>query len=199
MQFVDVVGARRMVRSFSTRSVDPEIVDRIVALAARAPAAGNTQALDVVVLEGEQTNRYWSTTLSDERRAAFPWPGLLRAPVLLIPLVQPAEYVRRYSEPDKASTGLGEGEEQWPIPYWYVDGAFAAMVMLLATVDAGLGACFFGQFEHEEALRHEFGWPTDRRALGTIALGWPDEEQRLSKSAQRKRKPIEQLLHRGGW
>lgn len=199
MQFVDVVGSRRMVRSFSTRKVEPELVDRIVALAAKAPSAGNTQALDVVVLEGEQTERYWSTTLTAERRANFPWPGLLRAPVLLLPLVQPEEYVRRYSEPDKAATGLGEGQQQWPIPYWYVDGAFAAMVMLLATVDAGLGACFFGQFEHEAALRTEFGWPEDRRALGTIALGWPDEEQRLSQSAKRQRKALDQLIHRGGW
>ncbi len=92
------------------------------------------------MLEGEETARYWDVTLPEAARAAFPWPGLLLAPVLLVPVGSPQAYVRRYAEPDKARTGLGAGVDAWSVPYWYVDTAFSAMVTLLAAVDEGLGA-----------------------------------------------------------
>ena len=90
MQFADVVANRRMVRAFETSPVPSDVLDRILDLARRVPAAGNTQGLDLVVLEGEQTQRYWDASLPTERRAAFPWPRLLDAPVLIIPVSWPA-------------------------------------------------------------------------------------------------------------
>ena len=172
MDLADVVRSRRMVRAFMPRPVPADVLDRVLDLARRVPAAGNTQGLDLVVLEGqEQTARYWDAALPAGRRPAFPWPRLLDAPVLLVPVGDPDAYVERYAEPDKARTGLGEGRDAWPVPYWYVDTAFAAMIALLAAVDEGLGALFFGQFEHEAAIAAALGIPPGRRAVGTIALG----------------------------
>jgi len=199
MLFADVVHARRMVRAFTSEPVPGEVLDRILDLAVRVPAAGNTQGLDLIVLEGEQTSRYWDASLSPERRARFPWPRLLDAPVLIIPVSSPSAYVERYGETDKAHTGLGESETQWSVPYWYVDSAFSAMVTLLAAVDEGLGAVFFGQFEHEDAIKLALGIPADRRPVGTIALGYGADDQRRSLSAQRGRRPVEEILHRGHW
>ena len=199
MQFADVVTSRHMVRSFSSRPIPPEVLMQVLDLACRVPAAGNTQGLDLVVLEGEETQLYWNTSLPEEKRATFPWPGLLNAPVLIIPVGSPSAYVERYSEPDKARTGLGTSEDAWVVPYWYVDTAFAAMIALLAAVDAGLGALFFGQFEHEPALKHALGIPEDRRPVGTIALGYAADEQRASLSSQRPRRSLNEVVHRGGW
>ncbi len=199
MQFADVVTKRRMVRAFESRSVPSDVLDRVLDLARRVPAAGNTQGLDLVVLEGVQTQRYWDATLTAERRASFPWPRLLDAPVLLIPVSWPSAYVERYSEADKARTGLGDGESSWDVPYWYVDTAFAAMVAMLAAVDEGLGALFFGQFEHEAAVKLALGIPEDRRPVGTIALGYAADEQRPSASSKRPRRPFDEVVHRGGW
>ena len=199
MQFADVVTSRRMVRSFAPRPVPSDVVDRVLDLARRVPAAGNTQGLDLVVLEGAETARYWDASLSVDARATFPWPGLLDAPVLIIPVGAPDAYVARYAEDDKARTGLGAGVDAWSVPYWYVDTAFAAMVALLAAVDEGLGALFFGQFEHEDAIARALGIPADRRAVGTIALGYPTDEQRPSRSSQRSRRPFDEVVHRGGW
>lgn len=199
MQFADVVTSRHMVRSFSSRPIPPEVLTQVLDLACRVPAAGNTQGLDLVVLEGEETQLYWNTSLPEEKRATFPWPGLLNAPVLIIPVGSPSAYVERYSEPDKARTGLGTSEDAWVVPYWYVDTAFAAMIALLAAVDAGLGALFFGQFEHEPALKHALGIPEDLRPVGTIALGYAADEQRASLSSQRPRRSLNEIVHRGGW
>jgi nitroreductase len=196
----DVVRARHMVRNFDPRPVPAEVLDGVLDLAVRVPRAGNTQGLDIVVLEGPQTARYWDVSLPSPRRAGFPWPGLLRAPVLLVPVGHPGAYVERYAEPDKAATGLGAGEGAWPVPYWYVDTAFAAMVALLAAVDAGLGACFFGQFEHEPALKRALGIPDDRTPVGTIAVGYAAADgDRRSFSATRARRSLASVVHRGGW
>jgi nitroreductase len=200
MDFADVVRSRRMVRAFEPRPVPDVVLDRVLDLARRVPAAGNTQGLDLVVLEGrEQTARYWDATLPPPRRQAFPWPKLLDAPVLIVPVADPAAYVERYAEPDKAGTGLGEGTGAWSVPYWYVDTAFAAMVALLAAVDQGLGALFFGQFEHEDAVTAALGIPPDRRPVGTIALGYAAADDRPSRSAQRPRRPLDEIVHRGRW
>jgi nitroreductase len=201
MEFADVVRSRRMVRAFERRPVPAGVLHRVLDLARRVPAAGNTQGLDLVVLEGpRQTARYWDATLPPERRPAFAWPGLLDAPVLIVPVGDPAAYVQRYSEPDKAPTGLGSGAEAWTVPYWYVDTAFAAMVALLAAVDEGLGALFFGQFEHEATVKAALGIPEGRRPVGTIALGYarPDAD-RPSLSSRRPRRPLDEVVHRGGW
>jgi nitroreductase len=155
----------------------------------------------MVVLEGpEQTARYWDVTLPEERRARFPWPGLLEAPVLVIPVASPEAYVTRYREPDKTASGLGQGADAWSVPYWFVDAAFLAMLIQLAAVDEGLGTLFFGIFEHEAALMAELGVPAALKPIGTIALGTPDAGgDRPSQSAARERRTLDQIVHRGGW
>lgn len=176
-----------------------DVLDRVLDLARRVPAAGNTQGLDLVVLEGAETARYWDASLPVAARDAFPWPGLLDAPVLIVPVGDPDAYVDRYAEADKVRTGLGDGTDAWPVPYWYVDTAFSAMVALLAAVDEGLGALFFGQFEHEGAIMRALGIPAGRRPVGTIALGYPTLRQRPSASSARPRRTFDEVVHRGGW
>jgi nitroreductase len=189
-----------MCRDFTDDALTDADLDAVLSASLRAPSAGNTAALDLVVLTGSDVERYWSVTLTAERRAAFPWPGLLVAPVLVLPYVDPARYVERYAEPDKARSGLGVGETAWDVPYWWVDGGAAVMAMLLCASARGLGSLFFGQFSHEPALRTEFGVPAGRRALGTVALGHPaGAGGRRSRSVERGRPAVEQVRHDGGW
>jgi nitroreductase len=195
----DAIRRRRMQRNFDARPVPSGVVDALLDQARRAPSAGNAQGGAFVVLEGaDQTVRYWDVTLPAERRPGFRWPGLLAAPVLVIVLTSPAAYVDRYAEPDKAASGLGVDEAAWPVPYWHVDAGMAVQTLLLGAVDAGLGACFFGLFDHEAAVLEALGVPSGWRAVGTVALGHalPDEPGR---SARRPRPPLDQVVHRGGW
>ncbi len=170
----------------------------MLAAASRAPSAGNTWALDLVVIRDPA--RYWDVTLpAGPRRAGFRWQGLLAAPVLVVPVVDPDAYPRRYAEADKAATGLGAGTEAWQVPYWWVDGGAAVMAMLLTATAEGLGSLLFGQFGHEAALRVALGIPDGRRALGTIALGWPDDSDPRSRSTARGRPSSSSYVHDGGW
>ena len=156
-----------MTRAFDpSRPVAAELLDDLVDLAGRAPSAGKAQGWHLVVLEGEDTARFWDVTLPAARRAGFGWPGLLDAPVIALPLADPEAYVRRYAEPDKEATGLGRSAETWPVPYWTVDTAFAVMTLLLAAEDRGLGSLFFGVFQGEAELRAALGVALPARAAG---------------------------------
>ncbi|MCU1488348.1 MAG: putative oxidoreductase [Actinomycetia bacterium] len=182
-----------MVRNFTDQPVPEDGLARVLEAGVRGPSAGHAQGLDLVVLTGIDVARYWAVTLADP--SGFRWQGLLRAPVLVVPVVDPSAYAERYAEPDKAATGLGS-VEAWPVPYWWVDGGAGVENLLLAAVAEGLGACFFGQFEHEAAVKDAFGIPADRRCLGTIALGHPAPDE-PGRSSTRPRRT--DAIHRGGW
>jgi nitroreductase len=115
------IRRRRMCRRFQDRTVPPEVVDRLIDRARRAPSAGDTQGWAFVVLEGpEQTQRFWSTDSDPAWLAEPDHPGLLLAPVLVIPFCSHQAYLARYSQPDKTATGLAV-EDRWPAPYWLID------------------------------------------------------------------------------
>ena len=113
-----LVQRRRMVRSFAERPVSAQVLDRLLDAARRGPSAGHAQGTDRLVLQDEQVRtRFWSLALPEERRSGFAFPGLLRAPVLVVPLADEATYRARYAEPDKARSGLAAlgADEPWPV------------------------------------------------------------------------------------
>ncbi|MGQ0616353.1 MAG: nitroreductase family protein [Acidimicrobiia bacterium] len=201
MEFREVVRRRRMIRAYRPDAVPTDVLDRVLDAGRRAPSAGNSQGWDFVVLEGpEETSRYWDITFPADRRADFGHPGLFAAPVLVVALANPRAYVERYRRPDKAGTGLGTGTDRWPVPYWTVDTSFAAMAMLLAAVDEGLGALFFGIFAGADRLLAHLGVPPGHEPIGTIALGWPDPAAEApGRSGGRPRRDLDDVVHRRRW
>jgi nitroreductase len=190
-----------MTRSFHERPIEPDVLERVLDAARRAPSAGNSQGWELLVLsEPADRARYWDLTLPEERRAAFPWPGLLRAPVLVLPLADEAAYKARYAEPDKEASGLGAGGgAEWPVPYWLTDTAFGVMLLLLAAEDDGLGALFFGLFQAQAEVLAAFGVPGGLTPVGVVALGHPDGQDHPSGSAQRGRRTVADITHHGHW
>jgi nitroreductase len=130
------------------------------------------------------------------KRETFRWKHLLQAPLLLIPLADPTAYVERYAEPDKARTGLGEGVDAWPAPYWTIDTSMAVMTLLHAAQDEGLGALFFGVFQRETEVRAEFAIPEGMQVIGAIAIGHPLDEE-AGRSVGRARRSPDEIIHRG--
>lgn len=201
-EFADVVMSRRMTRAYRPDPLPDGTLERIVALANRAPSAGKTQGWHLVALEGPDTARFWDITLPPMRRGTFKWQGLIDAPVILLPFADPKAYVDRYAEPDKAATGLGAGPDAWPAPYWTIDASMAVMTLLLAAEDEGLGALFFGVFKGERELRRTLGVPPSLQLLGAVALGLPattDRAASAGRSASRPARGPDQIIHRGGW
>lgn len=195
-----VIRARRMIRTFEAARIDSADIDSMLDTARRAPAAGNTAAIDFLVLDTPTTvGRYWSATMSDEVRRTFRWRGLLSASALIVIVTRPTAYVARYSEPDKAHPRLGDRLDAWPQPFWWIDAGMVAQNVLLVATDRGLGASLFGLFHHEEAVKTEFGVPADRRLVCTIAIGVPSDRDEPGRSAGRQRPSLETVIHRSDW
>ncbi|HXQ75632.1 MAG TPA: nitroreductase family protein [Acidimicrobiales bacterium] len=208
MEFTDAVRRRKMVRSFSGRPVARPVLEGLLDLALRGPSAGNTGGWDVVVLQGpSETAVFWEATTTPPWRATSRrWPGLEQAPVAVVLFAHPDAYAERYAEPDKESSGLGAGvggpagrAEPWPVPYWFVDSGFPVLLLLLAAVDAHLGACFLGNFRGETALATALGVPGDRRYVGTVLLGEPGGDDPPSASLARGRRSAEEAVHWRQW
>jgi nitroreductase len=194
----DAIRRRRMVRSFEDRPVPPGVVDAVLAHAVRAPSAGFSQGWAFVVLEGsEQTGVFWRAVTTPDWRASTRREGLLRAPVVVLPLAHPQAYLDRYAAPDKEGSGLDQADA-WPVPYWLIDTGFATMLMLLSAADAGLGAVFVGIFRGEAELLAALGVPEGYRPIGAVALGYPAPDI-PSPSVARGRRPMPDVVHRGRW
>jgi nitroreductase len=108
-------------------------------------------------------------------------------------------YLDRYAEPDKGWSD--RDPERWSAPYWFVDAGMAAMAALLAAVDSGLGACFFGvPADRADAVRAAFGVPADQLSVGVLSLGHPAADAAPGGSAVRRaRRPPTEVVHRGRW
>jgi nitroreductase len=199
MEFRDVVRRRRMVRRFDRRPVPRETIDGIIDIGRRAPSAGFSQGLELLVLGSPDTvAEFWQLTQDPE----FPWDPddiAVGPTVIVIPLPDAHRCTQRYSQPDKIAFGMDD-EANWPVRFWEIDAAMAAMLMLLAAVEEGLGGWFFGITHGERELLDRFGVPPDLRPIGILGFGYRAADEEPSGSwMKRRRRPLEEQVHRNGW
>ncbi len=187
-----------MCRSFIDLPVDRGALDRALTLATRAPSAGNTQGWAFVVLEGDETALFWAYQAESSWLAHPSHPGLLSAPIIVLPLASRTSYIERYSEPDKAPAGLqrierlgrallagGHGLRHHAVPAGVNRGRSGRSVLLPP--------------EARRALLDALGVPGGWEPLGAIAVGWPSPDDQPSTSANRPRRPVTEVVHRGAW
>jgi nitroreductase len=203
MEFADVLRHRRMIRTFTTEPLAEGTADRLLKAASRAPSAGFSQGFSFLVLEGEeQCAPFWRLIFAqaeqeaDERMHRLV-EGISQAPLVIVPMASKDVYLDRYAQGDKGWTDRDEG--RWPVPYWYIDTGFAALLILLAVVDEGLGAVFFGPPDFAD-FRAEFGVPPEWTPIGAIAVGHFDPGSNpVGPGLRSRRKPLADLVHRGRW
>ena len=197
MDLSELLRRRRMVRDYETdRPVAADQVEAVLAAMLRAPSAGFTQGVSLLALiDVADRDAFWSAAARGESR----WLARIReAPVVILVWTSQAAYLERYAEPDKGWTD--RDPDRWSAPYWFVDAGMASMAGLLAAVDAGLGACFFGvPADRLEAVRETFEVPADQLSVGALSLGHPAPPRSAGSSARRARRPPEDLIHRGRW
>jgi nitroreductase len=209
VEFSEVIKRRKMVRAFTGEPLAPGVTDRLLRAANRVPSAGFSQGYSFLVLEGvEQTASLWelfyadaasATAGEDDERAQL--AALSPAPLVIVPLACKDVYLDRYAEGDKG--WKDRDESRWPVPYWYIDTGFTALLILLAVVDEGLGAVFFGiQPGIMADFRTRFGVPEKWTPIGALAIGHPDQEpgaDPVPPASASDRKSLAELVHRGRW
>lgn len=170
MDFETVVKRRRMCREFLERDVPQEKIDRILDLASRYPSAGHTEPQEFIVVHNRRTKE-------DLAHAALDQMFVAQAPLVIVVVSDVRRSARRYGE---------RGVRFFSI----IDGAFVAMLILLAVVEEGLGACFVGSF-YDEEVQEVLSLPQEVRPIGIIPMGYCAEGPRKF-----RRRSREQIVHR---
>jgi hypothetical protein len=121
---------------------------------------------------------------------------------VIVPVAHEEAYVKAYLSPEKVDYGRESGED-FPSPYWFIDTAFSAMLILLTAVDAGLGGFYFslGPTRREIPLFMEaVGIPHSYYPIGAIAVGYPGEGHTPQPATvAERRRPADSMIHKGGW
>jgi nitroreductase len=157
MDFETVVKRRRMCRAYSDRDVPQEKVDRILDLACRYPSAGHTEPQEFIVVRDQEVKEALA-------RAALGQMFVAQAPLVVVVVSDTRRSAQRYG---------ARGVRFYSI----IDGAFVAMIILLAAVDEGLGACFVAAF-HDREVQQVLGLPPDVCPIGIIPVGYCSEGPR---------------------
>lgn len=208
MEFAEVVAKRRMVRRYLDKPIDDGFLRRALTNATRAPSAGFTQGWSFLVLRtASDVERFWNSTTprrlsGAEGAVSRPetpnlWlEGMKTAPVVIVVLASESAYRHRYSEADKASAAVRAAE----MPWWQIDAAMAALLILQSATDEGLGSCFFGvPAASVPRLRQTFGIPDEFAPIGAVTLGHPDQTMPSGSPARRVRREFDDVVHDGVW
>jgi len=153
VDFWQVILDRHSVRDFeSDVDVPPEVIDRILQAAIRAPSAGNRQPWHFYVVRAPQIRKGLAS-------AAYGQEFVAQAPVVVVVCADPEQSAERYRE---------RGREL----YCLQDTAVAAEHVLLAAVAAGFGGCWVGAFDERRAAR-VLELPQRRRPVAILPIGKP--------------------------
>ncbi|MGD9703158.1 MAG: nitroreductase family protein [Acidimicrobiia bacterium] len=171
METWDAIRARRNVRSYDTRPVDPGDLDRILEAGWRSPSASNRQKWDFVVV----TDREQLGALSKVWQGA----GHIATSAATIALVLPEPENDRYRLMDQYDLGQ------------------ATMMMMLAATDLGIGTGHSAVGD-QEACREILGLPASYQCAYLLALGHPADRP-LTPVQHPDRRPFDEVVHRGRW
>src|SRR3712207_3866812 len=132
MEFRELLARRRMHRAYLLDPIERDVLERIARTIRRAPNAGYSQGLSVVIVtDPEQRDRIVAARNEDlpaDYVGERAW--MADAPVFLVICTNEERYHERYRSQDKLAI-TGGREIEWPVPYWFVDaGAYMMLVLL---------------------------------------------------------------------
>ncbi len=153
MDFWQVLEERHSVRSFDPAvDVPPEVVERLLAAAIRAPSAGNRQPWHFYVVRHRSTRQALAA-------AAYGQSFVAQAPVVIVVCADAGQSAGRYGQ---------RGREL----YCLQDTAAATEHILLAAVALGLGSCWVGAFD-EYQVAQALHLPPQHRPVAILPIGKP--------------------------
>ena len=173
MDFWQIVKKRFMCRSYLDRDAPNEVLDRILEVVDHLPSAGHTQPQEFIIIRNQKTKERLADAALGQRYVA-------EAPLVIVVVSDTRRSKQHYGK-----RGLDF--------YSIVNGAFAAMLLMLACINEGLGAAFVGAFD-DEAVRAVLQLPKVVRPIGIISMGYCAE-----KGKKLSRLPKARIIHYETW
>jgi nitroreductase len=163
MKVPEAIKQRRSIRAYSSREVSAKKLARVLEAARLAPSACNRQPWKFVVVREEQTREKLARLARN--------PFVTEAPITLAAVCTEPEWM------------LSSG-----VHAYAVDLAIAIDHITLMAVHEGLGTCWIGDFDQEEA-KSVLEVPEELVIVALLPLGYPAEEP-----AARGRKELEEIV-----
>jgi coenzyme F420-0:L-glutamate ligase/coenzyme F420-1:gamma-L-glutamate ligase len=190
-----IIQGRRSIRQFDDSSIPPELLQRILEAATRAPSAHNRQPWRFAILTALEDKRSLANALGErlreDRLADGDEPGQIErdvaqsiarisnAPVVVIACLS-METMDVYPDERRNSA-------EYMMAVQSV--SMAAQNLLLAAHAEGLGACWLcAPLFAKDLVREELSLPEEWDPQGLIILGYPAEV-----GQERPRRPIEDV------
>jgi nitroreductase len=167
----DAIRARRNVRVYTEQTIAEPVLDRILEAGRRAPSSMNTQPWDFVVVTDRAQLQELSKVWTHAQHVA-----ISAATVALVAPVRPDERERETVRYD-----LGQ----------------ATTSMMLAAADQGIGSGHSAVADQDLACRL-LGLPEDRFCAYLVTFGYPADRP-LRPIRNPKRRPFDEVVHRGHW
>ena len=170
METWDAIRSRRDVREYADVPLRPDELDQVLEAGRRSPSSRNWQPWDFVVV----------TERASLKKLTGVWMGAghaanAAAAIVLVGPTQTEERKRQLLEYD-----LGQ----------------ATMNMMIAATDLGLGTCH-SRVDDQDLARELLGIPQDHFAAYFFSLGHPANGP--LKPVTLKRRPFDEVVHRGRW
>ncbi len=162
MDFEKVIRTRRSIRSFSSKEVSQETIEKILEAARIAPSGNNLQPWKFVVVRDKEKKEKIAQACYDQNFVA-------RAPLVIVACGIP--YPNKY-EPRKELSYL-------------VDTVIAVDHLILACRNEGIGTCWVGAL-HQEPIKNILGIPEGAEVVMVIPAGYPSREESFREVYGRK-------------
>ncbi len=182
MEFHRLVAARRSLRAYSSRPVEPEKVERMLEAARWSPSCGNRQSWRFVVVGRDAPTR---GAVEEALDAGNAWAR--RAPVLIV-----------------AGAGRRDGAVVESREYYLVDAGTSLMSLIYRGVDQGLLVHPMAGWK-EAPLRAALGLPDAFAPMAVVAVGYAGKPEELDEATRRKderprvRKPLGEIAYSPMW
>jgi nitroreductase len=169
MELSEAIKGRRSIRAFKKQNVPEETVEKLIDAASWAPSAGNIQPWEFVIVRKPAIKKKLA-------QAALNQTLIEEAPVVIVVCANEKRSSMDYGLRGKTL-------------YCIQDTAAATQNILLTAYSLGLGACWIGAFNEDEAKK-AVNAPEGIRPVAIIPVGYANEVP-----SQRDRRPLSRIMH----
>ena len=186
-EVINQLHARKSVRVFEDRAIEPEVKKAILEAAIQAPSAGNMALYTILDITDPETKAKLAVSCDNQ-------PFIATAPMVLIFCADYrrwydvfCKYVDEVRKPDMGDLFLAEA-----------DTLIAAQNAVVAAHSLGLGSCYIGDItENFEFHKELLGLPQYVVPAAMLVLGYPTEQQ--MNRPKPKRHGVSDLVHENGY
>lgn len=169
VELMETIKGRRSIRKFKKQDVPAEYINQLIEAASYAPSAGNIQPWEFIIVKD-------TAVKENLAKASYNQAQVEQAPAIIVVCA------------DEKRSSMGYSKRGRTL-YCLQDTAAATQNILLTAYSLGLGTCWIGAFDEDEAKK-ALKTPEGVRPVVMIPVGYPDVIPK-----QRNKRLLNEITH----